>query len=145
MNDFRGLYDIRDATPTDKAFILATFLRGVYHGESTEAKHGRRFFSLIPKDLFMDNYKLVAESLITNPTTLVKVACLKEDPDVILGYSVLSADFTTIHWCHVKKAWRGKGIARSLLPPTPLYVSHLSDLGRILMNKFNNVTFNPFL
>lgn len=136
MNDFTGLYDIRDATENDRNFILATFLRGLYYGDS--------WFSLIPKQVFMVNYKPVAELLVSGKTTAVKIACLKEDPDVILGYSILSNDYQTIHWVHVKNAWRHKGIARSLLPKYPTAVTHLTRLGKDLLPKFDSCSFNPF-
>lgn len=136
MSEFSGLYDIRDGKESDKAFILATFLRGLYYGDS--------WFSLIPKDIFMDNYKHVAEALINRPDINIKIACLKEDQDVILGYSVISNNFDTIHWVYVKSVWRRKGIARSLLPSRIEYASHLSSLGKTLMKKFENCIFNPF-
>lgn len=136
MSDFQGLYDVRDAKVNDINFILATFLRGLYYGDS--------WFTLIPKDIFMNNYKKVAERLIKSPATAVKVACLKEDPDVILGYSILSSDFQDIHWCYVKSAWRNKGIARSLVPAHAANITHLSALGKTLMPKLPTCVFNPF-
>lgn len=134
MSTFKGLYDIRDATDKDVNFVLATFLRGLYYGDS--------WFSLIPKPIFMANYKAVAEALLKRAT--VKVACLKEEPDVILGYSILSNDYQTVHWCFVKSAWRRRGIAKSLLPQHPTAVSHLTKLGLILLPKLNSAIFNPF-
>ncbi len=137
MSSFRGLYDIRPGNENDKNFILATFLRGLYYGES--------HYSLIPKQVFMDNYKIVAENILNNSKNIVMVACLKEDPNVILGYSILSADPVTIHWVYVKSIWRNKGIAKSLLPADPTAVTHLSKLGLSLMTKFKDIVFNPFL
>lgn len=137
MNDFKGLYDVRDFKESDRNFILATFLRGLYYGDS--------WFSLIPKSIFMDNYKIVADNLMRSSRTTIKVACLKEDSDVILGYSILSSDFQTIHWCYVKSDWRKHGIARSLLPQFPTTITHLSSVGKSLMSKFPTAIFNPFL
>lgn len=136
MSKFEGLYDIRDAKVEDNNFILATFLRGLYYGDS--------WFSMIPKPIFMANYKKVANVLLTSPKTVIKVACLKEDPDVILGYSILSSDYQAIVWVFVKSAWRRQGIAKTLVPRHPTEVTHLTRLGAELMNKFENVTFNPF-
>ncbi len=133
---FQGLYDIRDGISDDKNFILATFLRGLYYGDS--------WFSLIPKDIFMSNYKHIAENIVNSPYTIIKVACLKEDPNVILGYSILSSDFQTVHWVYCKSAWRKQGIAASLLPKAPSYITHLSELGKTLMPKLNTAVFNPF-
>lgn len=93
----------------------------------------------------MNNYKYVAEKLVDNRNIVIKIACLQEDPDVILGYSILNANYATIHWVYVKAAWRNKGIGRSITPRNPLYVSHLSKLGQKLMNeKLKNTEFNPF-
>lgn len=136
MTDFVGMYQVRDGKEEDKNFILATFLRGLYYGDS--------WFSEIPKNIFMDNYKKIAEAIVNSPNVTLKIACLNEDPDVILGYSVLSSDFQTIHWVYVKSAWRKKGIGRSLVPRMPTNVTHLTLLGKTLIKKFDNTVFNPF-
>jgi GNAT superfamily N-acetyltransferase len=137
MSEYAGLYDIRDAKIGDKAFILATFLRGLYYGDS--------WFSQVPKDIFMANYKLVAEKLVTSPRSIVKIACLKEDPDIIIGYSILSGDYSSVHWVYVKEKFRKRGVAKSLLPKYPTAVTHLTVLGKSLLNKFETPPiFNPF-
>lgn len=137
MTKFDGLYNIRTATPNDRNFVLKSFLEGVYYGDS--------WFSKIPKRIFMDNYKNIAQALFDGPRTAVQIACLIEDPDTILGYSILSIDHGTVHWVYVKKMWRNRGIATNLVPPTPIYVSHLTSKGEELLKKFKTeVLFNPF-
>jgi GNAT superfamily N-acetyltransferase len=134
--ELENLIYIRDYVPGDKNFVMATFLRGLYYGES--------WFSSIPKDIFMGNYKIIAEAMLNNPNNMVKVACLREDPDVILGYSLLSTDFSTVGWVFVKTSWRRQGIGRALTPVSPTTVTHLSDLGKKLLPKLNGAVFNPF-
>lgn len=136
-NDFRGLYDIRQGKESDNNFVLATMLRGLYYGDS--------WFSTIPKAIFMSHYKQIVSALLRHPKTLLQVACLKDDPDVILGYSLLSSDYQTVHWVFVKSAWRNKGIARALVPHHPEAVTHLTALGKTLLPKLPNALFNPFL
>ncbi len=137
MSDFKGLYDIRTPRPADIPFIMATWLRGLYYGDY--------FFSDIPKDIFMDNYKKVISQTLTNPKVRVNIACLKEDSDVILGYSVVSTDSQAVVWIFVKTAWRQQGIGKSLLPQDFLYATHLTKLGKSLISsKYPSVTFNPF-
>lgn len=136
MNEFRGLYDVRDMVAEDKNFIMATFLRGVYYGDS--------WFSLIPKSIFMDNYKKLVEAAVDNNKAVIKVACLKEDSNVIIGYSILSNDYQAIVWCFVKSAWRNHGIAKSLLPQHPTACTHLTKVGQTLMTKYPGMVFNPF-
>jgi GNAT superfamily N-acetyltransferase len=131
------MIEIRDYRPEDKNFILATFLRGLYYGDS--------WFSSVPKDIFMSNYSAVVEALINSPRVATKVMCLADDIDVVVGYSMMSADFQTIHWVFVKKDWRNKGIASRLLPQRPTAVTHLTALGKSLLTKFQSpVIFNPF-
>jgi len=135
--NFAGLYEVRDYKPSDESFVLSTFLRGLYHGDS--------WFSKIPKDIFMDNYHIIAERLVRSPNVTIKIACLPDDPDVILGYSILSADYSAMHWVYVKKIWRGKGIGRSLTPTRLEAVTHLSSLGESLLKaKLKDTVFNPF-
>lgn len=136
MSNFQGLFSIRDGINEDRNFVLATFLRGLYYGNS--------WFSDIPKDIFMSNYKRILETLLDRPDIVVKIACLPDEPSVILGYSVLSGDYQTVHWVYVKQAWRKKGIGRTLTPAHPAYASHLSQLGKSLLTKLPGATFNPF-
>lgn len=135
------VYDLREYRPSDASFILATFLLGVYYGDSAEYPYIR----LIPKNIFMEAYKKIGTTLLDSPKVVINVACLKEDPDVILGYSILSSDFSTIHWVFVKSAWRKQGLARALLPKYPTAATHMTVIGTKLMNKFENLIFNPFL
>lgn len=136
MSKFDGLYNVRDAVSSDRNFVVKSFLLGLYHGDS--------WFSMIPRDLFMDEYKKVAYRLFDSPKTAVMVACLPDDPDTILGYSVLSADFQTVHFVYVKDKWRKHGIARKLVPQHPTAVTHLTKTGLQLMPKLNSAVFNPF-
>lgn len=133
-NSSTKAFVIRDAVDGDKAFVLATFLRGLYYGNS--------FFGQIPKDIFMTNYHIFAQKLYDNST--VKVACLPDATDVIVGYSILSKDFQAVHYVYVKAAWRGNGIGRTLTPTHPVSVSHLTTLGAKLLPKLPGAVFNPF-
>jgi hypothetical protein len=134
MNDYPWL--IRDFQPEDYNFVKSCFLRGLYYGDS--------WFSLIPKDKFMSYYSLAADNLLNNPKHTVQIACLKEDPTVILGYSIMKADFSTIDFVFVKKAHRKQGIGRSLVPQRPRSVTHLTALGKLLLPKLQDCVFNPF-
>ncbi len=136
MADFSNLVKIRNYKEEDKNFILASFLKGLYYGES--------WFSMIDKDDFMAYYKNIAQAMLTHPNILIKVACVPEYPDDILGYCIQSKDGTMIHWVFIKSKWRNNGIARALVPQSPKIATHLSKLGKTLLIKFPNIRFNPF-
>lgn len=127
---------LRAYEPADKNFVCATFLKGLYYGDS--------WFTLIPKDVFMTNYKRVIEAVINKPTVTIVMACLKDDPDVLVGYSILDEGGNVLHWVYVKSAWRLQGFGKLLVPQTVTTLTHLTRVGKTLMNKLPNAQFNPF-
>ncbi len=129
------LIAIRAYKPEDKSFILATWLRGLFYGDS--------WFKEIPKNVFMLKYHTIIEAILAHPKTVVYVACLKEDADVILGYAVLGPD-NIAHWVFTKSAWRGIGIAKSLIPQATQVATHLTRVGLSIIRKSNKIVFNPF-
>lgn len=129
------LISIRSYKKEDKSFILATWLRGLYYGET--------WFTEIPKNIFMKNYHEVIEKILGNPKNTVFVACLKEEEDVILGYAILGQP-GVLHYVFVKSAWRGIKIATSLVPPNTNTVTHLTKSGKSILSNRPNVVFNPF-
>ena len=134
MSELGKTYKIRDFKEEDRAFVMSTWLRGLYYGNG--------FFAVMPKDVFMENYKKYLDLLINK--SVIKIACLVDDEDTILGYSVLSTDLAVLHWIFIKKLFRQKGVARTLCPSNLKYFSHFTDLGLQLKNKLNGAVFNPF-
>ena len=135
---------IRDYTALDRNFILATWLRGTYYGVELYTK--------IPKAIFMENYHRILEKFLATSGLIIKVACLKDDPEVVLGYSVSrsiqygEANINILDWMFVKSAWRGIGIGKMLLPARLNACTHLTKSGQsILKQKMPDVIYNPFL
>lgn len=116
----------------DKNFILASWLRGLYYGSE--------WFREIPKEIFMENYHKVIDHILNRAQ--VTVACLKDDEDVILAYSVHGAH--KLHWVFCKKAWRGIGISKLLVPVETTTITHLTKVAISYLRKNPNVHFNPF-
>lgn len=131
------LIEIREGLPGDKNFVLSTFLLGLYYGGTA--------YSEMNKDIFMLEYHKLAEKLLSSEDSLLRVACLKEDHNVILGYALLDKDGNTLHFVFVKKPWRKIGIMKSLIPQQVLFCTHLTDVGVSLIKKSPYVSFNPFL
>jgi len=137
MLDKRNLIIIRPAVAEDKNFILATWLRGLYYGAP--------MYQDIPKDIFMANYHAFLTRLISQPTEIINVACLKDDPDTILGYAAYKSagGINVLDYVFVKSAWRRIGIGKSLVPMPIHVVTHLTKVGKSLMTK--EIVYNPFL
>lgn len=132
---------IRDGTKDDLPFIFATWLRGLYYGDT--------WFNLIrPKDVFMANYHKVIEGILAKSGTIVKVACLKSSPTTVLGYAVFgftAPDYRILHWVFCKRSWRGIGIAKSLVPINQVNTcTHLTKTGISMLYDRPSISFNPF-
>lgn len=151
MAKIEDLISIRKYAPTDYNFIIATWLRGLYYGNSwqqnTDPIKGAPidFFSSINKDEFMNNYHKIVDIILKRQSTEVKIASLSDDPDVIVGYSVneIIKDKSCMHWIFVKDEWRRNGISKMLVPTDLEVITHFSRLGMSL--KAKHVQFNPFI
>lgn len=130
----KDLITIRNMYPDDWNFILATWLKGL--------RYGNDWFGLIEAPVYYESYQKVIENILQLPITTIRVACLQDSPDVILGYSVSRG--TVIDYIFVKKNWRGIGIAKSLVPDGVTTASHLTEVGKAILKKYPTITFNPF-
>lgn len=135
--EIKPLVSIRAAEVGDKEFIFATWLRGLYYGND--------WFQEIDKNRFMERYHIIIENILSRKSTNTVVACLQDEPSVVLGYSVLclSGAEPILHWVHVKKVWRNNGIGRSLIPGNCKVTTHLTHLGYKVKPK--DMKFDPFL
>jgi hypothetical protein len=127
------LVSIRSALPGDKPFIYKTWLRGLYYGCP--------FFNDIPSRIFYQSYQQILDEMFASGEVQVRVACLKDDSDVILGYCAHAPQ--TLHWVYVKKPWRKIGVAKLLVDFPIKTVTHQTTATRGLILKYH-FKFNPF-
>lgn len=134
MTNIKEKINIRPVVTDDVSFIYATWLRGLYHGNS--------WFREIDPGAYFKTYHSVLEFILFKRKDVkCSVAVLKEDPNIILGYCVTEP--TILHWIFVKKPWRKMGIAKALLPEDIKTVTHLTKVGKAIKPK--EWGFNPFL
>jgi len=127
---------VRDARESDFPFIYSTWLKGL--------RFGNEVFTLIEQNSYFKHYHKVIEVILHRPDTAIKVACLKDDPETILGYSILGDDM--VHYVHVKQAFRGFGIGKALCPKSIGRVTHVTKVGwSILKAKHPESYYDPFL
>lgn len=124
----------RPVTQLDHPFIYSTWLKGLYWGSE--------WFQMIPWGVYRIGYRNAIAAILTRNRGIV--ACLTEDPDVVVGYAIVSPDGGALHWAYVKRPWRKLGIARAMVP-TFHTVTHLTKTGRAIMRaKAPDAIFNPF-
>lgn len=134
LKELEELIEIRSYfRKEDTAIVFSSWLNGLYYGNS--------WFKCIPKTIFMNSYHDIVDKILNHKDTSALIAVLKEDTDVIVGYSIYSED--KLHWVYVKPHWRKKGIAKSLIPKDVDSVTHLTKVGEAIMPK--GWVFNPFL
>lgn len=101
---------------------------------------GNDLYQQIDPECYEKGQAMVIDHILKKATTTV--ACLKEDKDVLLGYSVTRNE--TVDWIYIKKLWRELGIAKELLRHIiPKSCSHITERA----NKFrlkHKIIFNPY-
>ena len=89
---------IRLGRPSDLPFVVDTWVKRGQRGERLSAATAR------------------VRAILARPDSVLRVACLPDDSDAILGWAVISADEPhTLHYVYVRKDARKQGIARLLL------------------------------
>jgi hypothetical protein len=132
MSSFNGVeVVVREPQEGDVNFMLSTMLKGLYYGS--------KFWSEVDQESFFSHYEPFIKNLMI--ASSVKIACLEDDQDVILGWSMFKQD--VLHFVFVKKSYRKLGIAKLLYPPGITTVSHITDSGNNI-RKTMNLKFDPF-
>ena len=110
---------------TDSGFIYSSFPKGVYHGSVEKIA--------TPKDEWFGSfYNYLKEQLAL---ATVSIACMQDDPDTILGYSILAGD--TLQFVYVKAPYRNQGIATLLTKNKfkDINVKNLTKVGAAILAK----------
>lgn len=98
---------IRAMRPEDRGFVYSTWLKGLIYGSP--------YYKNVNREAFFANVSMQIDHILDAVGTDVRVCCLEEDKDVVLGYVVYSSS-QACHWVFVKHAWRRQGIGKKLLP-----------------------------
>ena len=106
-------------------------------------RFGNDYFKLIDSDAYFSAYQRLITLILNKPETVVKLAVLTEDQDVVFGFSVFRGN--TLDYIHVHKDVRKQGIATSLYPKDTDTITHLTTIGMAIWTaKIPTVLFNPF-
>jgi len=129
-------WTIRTENSDDIPFIYATWSNCIKQGSDLGRISGTILF-------FTAFHKLI-DSILLKETCKIRVACLPDDPNVILGFLV--AYPTQIHFIFVKQVFRGLGIGRALYEAAgkPLIYTMKTSLIEPLLTKMPGLIYNPF-
>ncbi len=126
---------LRQYQPTDKNLVYATFLKSLYYGNT--------YYRSIDQDAYFAGYGKVLNFLTTKSGVDIRIACLHDEPDVIVGYAIV--EYGMLHYVYVKTVWRNQGIAKLLLQGLELNsCTHLTTISKDV-KILSKLKFNPFL
>lgn len=126
-------FKTRYAKPYDIPFIKKTWLYSLFNSSP---------YRFMNKREFMSSYSKVIDYILTNPETLVRVAHLPDDEDIIISYSVMQhKEYNILHFVYTKKMWRGQEV-HNLIIPEYSYYTHITN--QWIATKPTK-PFNPFL
>lgn len=106
-------------------------------------RDGNDLYRLIDSKRYFDAYEAYVERLLHRPGAIIRIAVLSDDPDVALGWSLINGD--TLHYVFVKRDIRNKGLSKALVPVPINWISHVTNTGIRIWNKYKHVRFNPFI
>lgn len=129
----KDLWDVRPATPEDIPFIYSSWLKSF--------KHDSQLGKSMRSSVFFENYREIIDSILSRSE--VMIACLAEDPFVILGYLVFSD--RVVHYAFVKEVFRGKGILTTLTNNIPTFLSYTHKTFSLQEHKLTSMQYNPLL
>lgn len=116
--------------------ILSRWLRSL--------RFGNDYFKLVRPDAYYAAYSRYIGSILGGSETVIRLAVLDDDRDVVLGFSV--ARGTALDYVHVHKDARKRGIGTALVPKDIDQITHVTKTGlSIWGSKYPGWSFNPFV
>jgi hypothetical protein len=107
-------------------------------------RYGNDYIKLADSDSYYFAYSIYINRILNLlPDTLVRLAVLTSDTDVVLGFSVIRGRI--LDFVHVHKDQRRQGIGRSLVPDYIERFTHLTRTGmKLWPTKMPKCKFDPF-
>lgn len=106
-------------------------------------RYGNDFFKLVDPEAFYDSYQQYIATILNMPRTVVRLALLSDNRDVVLGFSVHRGPI--LDYVHVHRSLRMMKIGTSLLPQNVDTITHLTRTAlSIWGSKYKHWKFNPF-
>lgn len=131
-------YAANELPKTYTALIFSKWLQSLYHGNKA--------IKQIPRGIYFDKYHKYIENLLKKPDSIIRLAVLSDDHDVVLGFSVSRED--VMDYIYVNVECRRVGIAKALFPKRITTFTHTTKwLNPIwpFNPKYKHLIFNPFV
>jgi hypothetical protein len=108
----------------DAPLIYSSWRNSIWYDEERDERLGSQFFSLMTSRI---------KNHLRHQQTEVRIACLSDDLDFIIGYSVFSG--TKLLWVYIKIRYRNKGIGKLLTQGLRTVATPMTKTGRNIVSK----------
>lgn len=132
----------RDMASEDQSFVFSAWLRSV-RNESPA-------YSMVTDRLFFKEHHDVVERLFS--ASPVVVACLADDPSVLIGFACGDHTKHVVHYFYVKSDFRRMGIATAMLKVLRVDIknpeaqtTHWTRFCSKARHKILGLAYNPYL
>lgn len=108
-------------------------------------RFGNPLFKRVYTKDYYKNYHTYIENLLKKPDSIIRLAVLTDDQDVVLGFSVSRED--VLDYIHVHNDYRRIGIARLLMPKDITTFTHITTTWLSIWPgnpNYKHLQFNPF-
>ncbi len=109
---------------SDHAFLYSTWRNALWYAEKRDQKTADQFYK--------DASEKIA-TLLKLPGIKIRIACLDDDPDMLLGWAVLRS--AHLEFVYVKIDYRRKGIGRLLTKGFKTFSEPQTKIGKSLKEK----------
>lgn len=106
---------------TDSPLIFASWRNNLWYSKNRDEKTRNQFYSAATRSI---------RKLISKPEISVRVACIKENPDQIIGFSVVNEKH--LEWIYVKLEYREKGVGNLLTKHISTFAEPVTFLAKKL-------------
>lgn len=115
-------------------FIRARFIRSL--------REGNDWFKEIEPSSYYHSYSFFIEKLLSRPKCEVRLAVFQDEPDTILGWSLMEPN--VLHYVYVKPEVRQQGVGKELTQAKINSFTHLTKIGKLIWKKRKEWKFDPF-
>lgn len=137
------------------AELPAQYRNLLYSKWKRSLRHGNDFFKLCDPIAFYEAYEIYISTIFSRPDSIVRLAVLDDDEDVVLGFSISRKHI--LDYVHVLRVrlngergveivdYRRQGIGTALIPEGITTFTHVTRTGlSIWGSKCGHWKFNPF-
>ena len=101
-------------------------------------------YKKIPSKTYYSDYHKYIENLLSKPDSMVHLAVLSDDNDIVLGFAVTRED--VLDYVHVHTDYRKNGIAKAIVPKDITTFTHLTSPALLIWqgkDHYKHLKFNP--